>query len=221
MANIELIIWDFDGVLVDSEYVAGRATVELLAEFGVTMSLDDILRKFVGMHGDQMRSFLAEKIGAGRIDEYKDKSRVRNRAAFAEHLTTLPYVEEVVPTLTQPMCIGSNSALKSLLYKLEITNMAQYFPEEKLFVGAMFENPKPAPDIYLHAAKVHGVDPKNCLVIEDSVAGTTAAVAAGMPVVGYYGASHCYEGYEKKLSAAGSLVTFNDMRELPKIMKSL
>lgn len=221
MANIKLIIWDFDGVMVDSEYIAGQATVKLLAEFGMTMSLDDILRKFVGMHGDQMVQFLGQAIGQENIDKYKAESRIRNKAAFTEHLTTLPYVDQVMAQLKLPMCIGSNSSLTSLLYKLKITNMAQYFPEDKLFVGAMFDHPKPAPDMYLHAAKTHGLAPNECLVIEDSVAGTTAAVAAGMPVIGYYGASHCYAGYENKLTDAGSLTTFNDMRELHDIMKNL
>lgn len=221
MANIELIIWDFDGVLVDSEYIAGQVRTEMLLEHGVDTNLDTVLKRFVGVHGDVMRQHLINDIGAHRIEAFTADLRLRSRVAFEARLKLLPHAKQVVAALQQPLCIGSNSSLASLLYKLEMTGLDRYFPEEKLYVGAMFDNPKPAPDIYLHAAKVHGVEPKNCLVIEDSVPGTQAAIAAGMPVVGYYGASHCYDGYENKLTEAGSLLTFNDMRELHTIIEKL
>lgn len=221
MANIELIIWDFDGVLVDSEYIAGQVRTEMLIEHGVDADLDTVLKRFVGVHRDVLRQHLINDIGAERIEAFTADLKIRNRSAFEERLQPLPHALEVVAALTQPLCIGSNSSLASLLYKLEMTGLDKFFPEEKLYVGDMFDNPKPAPDIYLHAAKVHSVKPENCLVIEDSVAGTNAAVAAGMPVIGYYGASHCYAGYEAKLIEAGSLVTFNDMRELHDIMRNL
>lgn len=221
MANIELIIWDFDGVLVDSEYIAGQVRTELLCEYGVETDLDTVLRRFVGVHGDVMTKHLTKDIGPERIEAFNIELKIRNKAAFIAGLKTLPYAVETVAKLRQPICIGSNSSLASLLYKLEMTGLAQYFPENKLYVGAMFDNPKPAPDIYLHAAKIHGVLPENCLVIEDSVPGTQAAIAAGMQVIGYYGASHCYDDYEAKLTDAGAILTFNDMRQLHEIIDNL
>lgn len=221
MANIELIIWDFDGVLVDSEYIAGQETVKLMAEFGVNISLDEILRKFIGTSSDQRQKQLAELIGMENLDCFKSESKIRKKAAYLAHLKPSPYVDEMMSQITLPMCIGSNSSLASIQYKLEITNLNKFFSDNQLYVGSMFSNPKPAPDIFLHAAKQNDIAPENCLVIEDSALGTTAAVAAGMPVIGYCGASHCYQGYDKQLIAAGSLLTFDDMRDLTDIISKL
>lgn len=221
MAKIELIIWDFDGVLVDSEFIAGQVRTELLAEIGINMDLDTVLRRFVGLHADQMSAILTNDYGLKDITGFLTEVRKRYLVAFEDRLEALPFTDEILGQLTQPLCIGSNSSTQSITRKLKRSGLDRHFATDKIYVGSMFKNPKPAPDMYLHAAREHGVEPINCLVIEDSVPGTNAAVAAGMPVIGFHGATHCYDGYEAKLTKAGALVTFNDFRKLHDIISSL
>ncbi len=221
MSQIELIIFDFDGVICDSEYIAAEVTTQLLIEHGVDTTLDKVLLTLVGLQADDKARALSKLICMDKIPQFMLEVKNRSRVAYYERLKTLPYVDEIIPMLTQQLCIGSNSSLESLLVKLKIIGMEPYFPKQRLYVSSLVANPKPAPDIYLHAAKTHNVKPENCLVIEDSDHGTHAAVAAGIPVIGYHAASHCYEGYEQRLTDAGALTLFKNMRELPEILKNL
>lgn len=221
MLDIQLIIFDFDGVLVDSEYIAGAVTTRLLTEFGAKTDLDTVLSQFVGQHVDAIASHLEQHIGKENIQEFKQKSKIENRKAFQEKLAPLPNVLKTLSQISIPMCIGSNSAYDSLLAKLEITKLNAFFPTEKLFVSSMVSKPKPAPDVYLKAAKHHNIAPQNCLVIEDSVHGIHAAKAANMAVIGFYGASHCHPKYEALLKQAGASITFDNIGELPNIINEL
>lgn len=218
--TIKLIIFDFDGVLVDSEYIAGQVVTDTLPKYGVTIPLADVLKRYVGMHDTAMRESLIEDIGEDKIDQFFEEIKATTTDRYKNELTPLPNVVEMLNSLTMPICIGSNSRLISLKAKLGYTKLDQFFKEEQLYVGSMVAKPKPAPDLYLYAAKQYGLKPSECLVIEDSVHGTNAAVAAKMPVIGYYGASHCYASYEQKLKQAGAEYLFNDMQGLNKILDS-
>lgn len=221
MTNIKLIIFDFDGVLVDSEYIAAQVTTRLLSEYGVKTNLQTTLQKFVGQHVDTIARYLEQDIGKHNVEDFKMKSKVENRKAFIDKLTPLPFVVDTLSKIEIPMCVGSNSAYDSLIAKLEISKLDKFFSPEALFVSSMVKKPKPAPDIFLHAAKYYGVVPSECLVIEDSVHGIQAALEANMQVIGYFGASHCGHEYRQLLINAGAFLTFNDMRYLDNILTSL
>lgn len=216
---IELVIFDFDGVLVDSEYIAGQTMAENLKNYDCDMGLDIVLKDFVGMHDQDMLHQLSIYIGADRVEQFMLETKKLTLEAYKARLKVIKDVELVLNEINIPICIASNSRLTSLNSKLKITKLNKYFDADKLFVGAMVAKPKPAPDIFLHAAKYNKVDTNNCLVVEDSVPGTIAAIAAGMNVVGFHGASHCYDGYENKLLAANAQLTFNQMKQLPDIIK--
>lgn len=221
MSKIKLIIFDFDGVLVDSEYIAAQETIKILAQYGVNLDLETALKKFVGQTSDATAQYLGEKIGHAKVLDFKVKSKIGNRQAFKEQLVAFPNVIETLTQLEIPMCIGSNSAYDSLVAKLAITGLNQFFPSDKLYVGEMVAKPKPAPDVYLYAAEQQGIKPSECLVIEDSVHGVHAAIAANMRVIGYFGASHCYTNYDQLLMDAGAITTFKDMSKLSSILKKL
>lgn len=216
--TIKLMIFDFDGVLVDSEYIACQMTFKLLTEYGIKTSLDAVLHRFVGMHDTKMRALLATDVGDENVDEFLKKAQQMSYEAYVKQLVPMAGSIEMLKQIKLPKCIASNSRHKSLISKLAITKLDQYFASDRLYVGSMVAHPKPAPDLYLYAAKLHNVAPSECLVIEDSVLGINAAVAAKMPVIGYYGASHCYPGYEQKLLDAGANIVFKNLIDLPNII---
>ena len=215
---IKLVIFDFDGVLVDSEFIAGQVINEQLQIHGVTSNLDRTLRRFVGMHDIEMREHLSKDVGEENIDQFLTEVKELSLAAYHQRLKPMPRSIKMLEQLNLPVCIGSNSSLASLKNKLHITKLNKFFSEDRLYVGSMVPRPKPAPDLYMLAAKIHQVEPQECLVIEDSARGINAAVAANMNVIGFYGASHCYEGYEQKLKTAGASILCDDLGEINKML---
>ncbi|MBL1420864.1 MAG: HAD family phosphatase [Alphaproteobacteria bacterium] len=211
---IKLIIFDFDGVLVDSEFIAGQVMTKQLNELGIDINLARILQLFVGLDDIAKRLLLTDYIGASEVEGFILETKRLSRMAYMKQLKPLPFVESMLENLPIAKCIASNSHPDSLKIKIKASKLDRFFSEDKLYFGAMVAKPKPAPDLYLHAADMHKVDADECLVIEDSVHGVRAAVAANMPVIGYYGASHCFNGYEVNLEKAGANTSFNDMREL-------
>jgi len=136
---------------------------------------------------------------------------------FERELEALAGLEMVLPLLAQRFCVASSSAPDRLAYKLHRTGLARRF-EPYIFSTAMVARGKPAPDIYLHAAAQMGASPERCLVIEDSAPGVVGGKAAGMAVFGFTGGSHCREGHDACLAAAGADLIFSDMRELPALI---
>ncbi|MCJ8323159.1 MAG: HAD-IA family hydrolase [Rhizobiales bacterium] len=218
--TIKLIIFDFDGVLVDSEYIAGQVTTAHLLKYGVEADLDTTLKRFVGMHDTDMRKHLAPNVGADNVDRFLSEIKQLSLEAYHQRLAPMANAIAMLESLTMPICIGSNSRFSSLITKLKITKLDKFFAEDKLYVGSMVAKPKPAPDLYLHAAAQHNVAADECLVIEDSAHGVKAAVDAKMPVIGYHGASHCYAGYEQKLLDAGAQMLFDDLADIPNIISN-
>ena len=218
---IKLVIFDFDGVLVDSEYLVAQVRAELLEKYNKNIDLETSLNKFIGLHEDVVNSLIAEQIGEDNLVNFITDYQTGMLLAIDERLLKINNVDVALAQIKQPFCIGSNSALGSLKHKIKATGLVKHFNSTSLFVGDMVAKPKPAPDIYLLAAKQYNVKPEHCLVVEDSVAGIKAALAANMQVIGFYGASHCYEGYQHKLLLAGAKTVFKDMRDLQTILEAL
>lgn len=211
---IELVIFDFDGVLVDSEYLVAQVRVELLANYNIHTDVQSVLRKYIGLHGDVVNDLIGQQIGTDNLTGYIAEYDAAIDVAVKSRLNKIVGVDAALEQIKQPICIGSNSDFVPLCLKIQVTGLERFFSPDVLFVGAMVPKPKPAPDLYLLAANHYNVKPENCLVVEDSVPGIKAAIAANMHVVGFYGASHCYDGYEQNLIKAGATTVFNDMDEL-------
>ena len=214
----ELVIFDCDGVLVDSEVIACRALSETLAEFGLTLAVDEIADRFIGTSARDMYAALETDWGCQLPDTLKVRVAALSRELFDRELRPVDGVAETLRALTGPRCVASSSGPEAIAFKLRRTDLLHRFEPAALFSAHMVSRGKPAPDLFLHAAELMGAAPRRCLVIEDSVPGVTAAKAAGMTAYGFIGASHCRADHKARLSVAGADLVFAEMRELPSLI---
>lgn len=208
--SFDLVIFDCDGVLVDSEVLSCRALVETLADHGVAASVDEVYAQFLGR---STASILAHYAGQGHAlpANFPDVLRERIRAAFAAELRPIADIELAVRRLRARMCVASSSDLDRVEFSLARTGLIDHFTG-LIFTAQMVARGKPAPDLFLHAAERMGVPPDRALVIEDSVSGVLAGKAAGMTVWGFVGGSH-YAARDGRalLEAAGADHVFENM----------
>ena len=186
---VDLVIFDCDGVLIDSEIISAQMLVAELARLGVAIDLDYVARHFLGRSYPTVMQQIREEFGLNLPEAFEEQYRNRLLAAFERDLTIMPGVAEVVAGLAVPYCIATSSSPRRARRSLEIVA----FPgleETPLFTASMVEHGKPAPDLFLLAAKKMGVKPRDCLVIEDSLNGIRAAHAAGMEVLRFTGGTH-------------------------------
>lgn len=189
----KLIIFDCDGVLVDSEIIHNKHTIELLAEHGHEMTEEDGFHLFTGVYPDEAQRYLKDTfdvhISAEKWDALFEPEIVL--PAFEKHLQ--PLMKATLQLLHDrqiAQCIGSNSQLDMIHHKLRFTDQKQFFHDDHIFSADHVAHPKPAPDLFLFAAQQMGFQPADCLVVEDSVTGIEAALAAKIPVIGFLGGSH-------------------------------
>src|SRR5581483_7187596 len=180
----ELVIFDCDGVLVDSEPIAVRVDVAMLAEVGITMSEAEVIERFVGRSPDVILADAEARLGHRVPDGWWERGEERIRAAYATELGPVPGIAEALAAIELPMCVASSSGHDSLRFKLELTGLYERF-EGRIFSAADVANGKPAPDLFLYAASRMGADPSRCVVVEDSRYGVEATRAAGMDALGY------------------------------------
>jgi len=216
--TVDLLIFDCDGVLVDSEVLACRAVSEALAEFGLSLPIDEIAERFLGRSSKDMYAALEAEWGCVLSTDVRSRIRAHSRELFDHELRPVSGIAPVLEVLAGPRCVASSSGPEAIAYKLGRTDLLRCFEPAALFSAHMVTRGKPAPDLFLHAAERMGADPERCLVIEDSVPGVTAAKAAGMVVLGFTGASHCRAGHADRLSAAGADLVFSEMRMLPRLI---
>jgi HAD superfamily hydrolase (TIGR01509 family) len=201
------IIFDCDGVLVDSEIIANRIEVEVKNELGFPITLEEQISKFVG-HG-MTTSVMQEELS--RLPEsYNSIVDERCKIAYLQELKSIQGVTEVLQSLAHPKCVASSSRSDWLDYKLTLTDLKPFF-KNSVFSGDMVKKCKPAPDLFLYAIETMGWSASDCLVIEDSVAGVTAAKAAGILTCGFIGGSHIFPGHSEKLLAAGADYIIKDI----------
>ena len=183
-----LIIFDCDGVLVDSEVLSCRCLCEALAGCGIEVGLDETLDLFLGRSLDAV---LAHYQGLGRSlpGEFPGELRAKVQETFRSALCPIEGVGSVLEGLEIPHCVASSSALDRVCLSLSLTSLARHFGD-RLYTAQMVYRGKPAPDLFLYAAGRMQADPACTLVIEDSVSGVQAAKAAGMTVWGFVGGSH-------------------------------
>lgn len=181
---IQGVIFDSDGTLVDSETLSARVIVALLDERGIGMGYDEALRRFRGSKFAKFAAALALDRGLTDIPAFTAAFRDRSRALYARELQPMPGALELVAALTLPKCVASNGPRDKLDTCLHASGLAPYFAG-RVFSAYEVGSWKPAPGLILHAARAIGVAPASCLLVEDSVAGIEAGLAAGVHVVGY------------------------------------
>jgi len=207
-----LVIFDCDGVLVDTEQLANRLLARVLTEEGFPVTYEESRRLFVGKTMEAVSSHVVSATGRPMRADWVDYIRSKTLEAFAGGIDAVPGVREVLETLQAkgvPYCVASSGKFEKMRFTLGSSGLLP-FVEDLLFSAEEVAHGKPAPDLFLHTAARMGHAPSACVVIEDSVPGVEAAVAAGMPVLGYAGDPHTdAEG----LKAKGAHV-FNDMSAL-------
>jgi HAD superfamily hydrolase (TIGR01509 family) len=212
MTDPDLIIFDCDGVLVDSEVLSCRCLSEVLAGYGISLGLDQALDLFLGR---SMTAVLDHYKTIGRLDPERFSAELRAgvRAAFLSALCPIEGVSSVLEGLHTPHCVASSSDVDRVSFSLSLTGLASHF-DGRLYTSQMVERGKPAPDLFLHAAERMQADPGRTLVIEDSISGVRAGKAAGMTVWGFVGGSH-YQSRDGKaiLCEAGADRVFGRMAD--------
>ncbi|OPY98366.1 hydrolase [Bradyrhizobium sacchari] len=208
----DLIIFDCDGVLVDSELLSCRCLSEVLAEFGLELSVEQALELFLGRSAAAIGQYYREH-GRTLPDEFLPRLKARVLETFAKSLQPIPEVATVLSALKALRCVASSSDLDRVALSLDVTGLASYF-DGRLYTAQMVKHGKPAPDLFLHAAEKMRADPSRTLVIEDSVSGVQAGKAAGMAVWGFVGGGH-YRSRDGRaiLSAAGADRVFTRMSD--------
>jgi HAD superfamily hydrolase (TIGR01509 family) len=215
-----LLIFDCDGVLVDSEVIAHAVMVDLVTELGRPMTLEQSFGIFAGK---RLRDALAAAeawLGRPIPPEASARAGERLFERFRCELRPIDGVREAIMALPYPRCVASSSTRERLNLSLSVTNLAPLFGD-KVFSADQVAHGKPEPDLFLFAAQSCGALPDDCIVIEDSVLGVTAARAAGMTAVGFAGASHADTRLGEKLAATGADIVIDAMAALPAAVRHL
>ena len=212
-----LVIFDCDGVLIDSETITCRVQAERLAAHGFAVTAEDVIRRFTGMRDREMYAILEKEHGRALPDDYDAATKALIAEAYRHELRAVPGVATALEAIALPVCVASSSNPHKLRFGLEITGLYERFAPH-LFSAAEVGRGKPAPDLFLFAAARMGAAPGACLVIEDSIAGVQAARAAGMAVFGFCGGAHCREGHGDRLREEGAALVLEQMEALPSLI---
>ena len=210
--RFDLVIFDCDGVLIDSELLSVRADRECLAEDGIELSAEEILDRYTGISLAAMLSDLEARHGRP-LPDFAQRHRDRLRRLFEADLRPIPGVTDVLDSLACRVCVASSSTPERLRHALSLVGLFDRF-DPNVFSTAAVARGKPAPDLFLYAAARMGVAPQRCVVVEDSIPGVAAAVAAGMVAIGFAGGSHCRPGDAARLAEAGAAPVIDRMAQL-------
>ena len=209
---LQLVIFDCDGVLVDSERLAVRVEAAVLAELGWPLSQAEVIERFMGRSQAFMAQAILDRLGDRLPGDWQDRLDRRYRAAFDAELAPVDGVVEALDRIATPTCVASGGSHEMLRHTLGLTGLYDRF-EGRIFSASEVAEGKPAPDLFLHAAARMGAEPAACAVVEDSRYGVEAARAAGMRAFGYTG------GLTPPSRLAGpGTVLFDDMRRLPDLL---
>jgi HAD superfamily hydrolase (TIGR01509 family) len=214
MRSDYLLIFDCDGVLVDSELISCRVHAELLTHYGYPITADDVRERFLGRSARDSNREIEIELGRPLPEEFNTRRKIDLLDALTREVTPVPYAYDAIDSLAVTMCVASSGAHDKIHATLSKTGLYQRFAPN-IFSASQVDNGKPAPDLFLFAARQMKYPPGRCIVVEDSVAGVTAATAAGIAVIGFVGASHCRNGDDLKLRDAGAAMILEDMRQLP------
>ncbi|MBN3899255.1 MAG: HAD family hydrolase [Nostoc sp. NOS(2021)] len=207
----ELVIFDCDGVLVDSEVLGNRVLVEFVAEFGLAIKLEEAILLFKGCKMADCVAVIEQRLGKKMPQDFVTQLRIRTAEAFERELLPVEGIEAALDKINLPICVASSGPPEKIKLALRVTNLLPRF-EGRIFSSYQIGSWKPAPDLFLYAAKKMEVQAASCTVVEDSVLGVRAGVAAGMRVLGYTEQSQA-----TLLEVCGARV-FYSMYQLPSLL---
>jgi len=210
-----LIIFDCDGVLVDSEVLAIAVDELVLADLGWSMGRDEIIARFVGRSEEHFVTVVEDHLGRSLPTDWADSYQHLYRDSFRQNLRPVAGIVEALDSITFPICVASNGSHEKMEFTLGLTGLIPRF-EGRIFSASDVARGKPAPDLFLHAADVLGYAPSDCVVVEDSLAGVQAALASNMRVIAYAGGI-----FPRGLLNENGVVIIDDMLELPHALQIL
>jgi HAD superfamily hydrolase (TIGR01509 family) len=218
--KFDAILFDCDGVLVDSEGITIGVLREMLGEMGWQMSQQECMSYFVGHLVQDQGALIAKHTGKHIDDAWIAGFRIRRNQALHESLVAIAHIDEALASITarygKKIACASGADRGKVMLQLTKTGLLHYF-EGRIFSGVEMPKSKPAPDVYLAAAAALGIDPKRCAVIEDSTTGATAGVAAGCTVFAYC-PDELGHSSEQAMRAVGASHVFASMADLPALL---
>jgi len=221
MAACELIIFDCDGTLMDTEMLAAEVEVELLNEYGAELTAKEFAHRFAGTSSEFAKVTMQEELGRSLPDDHFEKLALRMHEKMWREAKTVDGAHEMLDLLDQPRCICSNAGIEKL--KIELTR-GELWDRFRPYIYSAQDiegiDQKPAPDLFLHAAKEFETAPENCIVVEDSVAGVTAGKSAGMRVIGFVGGSHTHPAHADQLTDAGAETVIKRLIDVPSVVEA-
>jgi HAD superfamily hydrolase (TIGR01509 family) len=215
VAAVDLVIFDCDGVLIDSERLGVKVDMLALHELGWPLSEAEVIARFVGRSDRENRAAIEAHLGRKLPEGWAEQIEEQYREAFAAELTPVDGVLETLDRIALPSCVASSGTHEHLRYTLSLTGLYERFAG-RIFSADDVAAGKPAPDLFLHAASEMTADPAGCVVVEDSRPGVEAARAAGMRALAFAGGLTPAE-----LLEGPNTVVFDDMRELPGLLDGL
>ena len=216
-----LVIFDCDGVLVDSEVLFNRIAAEEFTRCGVPMDTETAIARFTGISAPNMIATIEAETGKTIPEDFAQRCRARANEVFDAELEAIAGIDAVLAAHAPRRCVASSSSPTRIRRSLRSTGLYGHFEDDAIFSAVMVENGKPAPDLFLHAAAAMGAVAADCIVVEDSRAGVQAGVAAGMTVLGFTGASHTRDGHAERLREIGADHVFDDMAALPALLDTM
>ena len=218
MSGLDLVIFDCDGVLVDSEPISIAVLIDAVAAAGVPLDEQTAYELFLGKSMATIRQIIEADFGLAMTDGHLDEIRAEIFRRFKAELKPIAGVAAILPRLGVPYCVASSSQPERIRLSLQVTGLLDQF-EPHIYSATMVSRGKPFPDLFLHAARSMGAEPARCLVIEDSPAGILAAERAGMRVFAFTGGSHAGEGVlQAAIEQLNPDRLFADMDELPSLL---
>ncbi len=216
--RFDLIIFDCDGVLVDSEPLAERAYHNVYARHGMNLP-EGTIAQCVGMKQADIIKRITELSGFQLSEAGEAELWPETKHVFSQFLQPTPGITALLEALETPRCVASSSSLERIHFSLATTKLASFFGDA-IYSSSMVKRGKPAPDLFLHAAKEMGYEPSACVVIEDSPFGVEGAVAAGMTAIGYTGGGHTYTSHAQTLLDKGASAVFADWKDIAYWMRA-
>jgi HAD superfamily hydrolase (TIGR01509 family) len=210
----DLVIFDCDGVLVDSEVISCQAHADVLTVCGYPITAAQVFDRFLGRSAKQAGLEVEAELGHALPDDFTARLQQQLFSAFEADLQAVIGITQTLDAIDLPVCVASSGSHERMRVSLGATRLYDRLAPH-IFSSSQVRNGKPAPDLFLFAAAQMGADPMACVVVEDSVAGVRGAVAAGMTALGFHGGSHCGPDHAASLQAAGATATFDDMSQLP------
>lgn len=212
-----LLIFDCDGVLIDSEVIYLDVELAFLRDLGISVEWASYVREFMALGPAEWRAkyagLILRETGEPLLDEGFEKLKAESRRRVAEELRPVEGAEVMLDNLRHPRCVASSTQHGFLYRKLDLVNFSRFFGD-RIYSGDMVERGKPAPDLFLHAAQAMGYEGRDCVVVEDSVNGVLGGKAAGALVIGFTGGSHCRKGHGDMLEDAGADLVLDSHEEL-------